>query len=76
MSTNAEGGGADKPENSSDTSGVEYRDGRFNITIGEGNSSKKPWDEGRNPWKKPETIITLRFPIERRKRGYYESIAL
>jgi hypothetical protein len=42
----------------------------------EGNSSKKPWDEGRNPWKKPEPIIILIFSIERGKVVYYDPIVL
>jgi hypothetical protein len=77
MSTSAEGGGPNKSENSLDTSG-EQSNGMTDLILKlakeilERNHGMMIETHG----KRSETLIALRFPIERRKIVYYEPIAL
>ena len=77
MSTSAEGGGPNKSENSLDISG-EQSNGMTDLILKlakeilQRNHGMMVETNG----KRSEALITLRFPIERRKVVYYEPIAI
>ena len=78
MPTNAESGGANKSENSSDTSGEQSK-GMADLIL---KLVKEIIQKNHGTMtiqvdkKKMRRLITLKFPIERRKVIYYEPINL
>ncbi len=77
MPRNGEGGGVNKSENLSETPGDQSKGmADLILKLAKGILQRNHGMMVETHGKRSETLIALRFPIARRKVGYYEPIAL